>query len=325
MDPFFLRCETCQARLRVRDERFVGQVQSCPKCGSMVQILAPAGWLAAGEATPTPDPVEIAAVAAPTMMARFVSLLREPAVLWSTGAATAVAASGLVAFLVFRGGEQEVVALPPTTSTVAAKVAEPSEDVKQELPTTVAVKKKPQKVDLAPPAPVAPPAQERTDTEVVVAEQKPPAVIRERPRTLTLDLVEIEPRAAHVTASAADLLDYPPAVEVEEADEIDAKPQAPQRPVRVTNVTDQLSVPLESIDLPAMPIGRFVKLISGMAAVPIQLDAKVLGEVGLSTHSTVTVRDESTTVGKLLARVLQEHRLTCVERDGTLVVVRAKR
>ena len=35
---------------------------------------------------------------------------------------------------------------------------------------------------------------------------------------------------------------------------------------------------------------------------------------------------DDTTVGKLLARVLKEHQLTCIERDdGTLVVVRAKR
>ena len=52
VEPFFLRCETCHARLRVRDERFLGQVQSCPKCGSMVHIVAPAGWLAAGETAP---------------------------------------------------------------------------------------------------------------------------------------------------------------------------------------------------------------------------------------------------------------------------------
>ena len=73
-----------------------------------------------------------------------------------------------------------------------------------------------------------------------------------------------------------------------------------------------------------MPIGEFVNLASGMAAVPIKLDAKVLGEVGLSTRSTVTVRGDNTTVGKLLARVLKEHHLTCVERDGVLVVVKAR-
>ena len=55
VEPFFLRCETCRARLRVRDERFLGQVQSCPKCGSMVQIIAPAGWLAASDAAAAPQ------------------------------------------------------------------------------------------------------------------------------------------------------------------------------------------------------------------------------------------------------------------------------
>jgi hypothetical protein len=96
-------------------------------------------------------------------------------------------------------------------------------------------------------------------------------------------------------------------------------------PARRTNVKDQLAVPIESIDLPEMPLGEFVSLVSSMAAVPIELDAKVLGEVGLTSRSTVTVRGDDTTAGKLLARVLKEHHLTCIVRDGSLVVVRAKR
>ena len=82
-------------------------------------------------------------------------------------------------------------------------------------------------------------------------------------------------------------------------------------PARRTNIMDQLAVPIDSINLPEMPIGEFVGFMSGMAAVPIELDAKVLGEVGLSTRSTVTVHSDDTTVGKLLARVLKEHQLTC--------------
>ena len=66
-------------------------------------------------------------------------------------------------------------------------------------------------------------------------------------------------------------------------------------------------MPIESIDLPAMPIGEFVNLMSSMAAVPIKLDPKVLGDVGLSSRTTVTVRGDNTTVGKLLAGVLKEH------------------
>ncbi len=111
MEPFFLRCETCQARLRVRDEQFLGQVQSCPKCGSMVQILAPAGWLATGEVAPAPEAVEVATTAAPTIGGRVVDLLREHALLVSIGAATVLVAGSVFAFFALRGGE-EVAALP---------------------------------------------------------------------------------------------------------------------------------------------------------------------------------------------------------------------
>jgi hypothetical protein len=329
VEPFFLRCETCHARLRVRDERFVGQVQSCPKCGSMVQILAPAGWLVTGAAAPAPDPAEVAFAAAPTAAARVATLLREHAVLWSTGAAVTLAASGLVAFLALRGGKEEVAALPPAAPAVETTVAEPSEGVQQELPPATEVETKVQTVESTLPAPMPRPQEEQEEIEVAVAEERPPAddlpaVIPEQPRTLTLEPVENEPHTAAASTAADAVPNYPPAIEAESG-AADAKPQAARLPARVTNVVDQLALPIESIDLPAMPIGEFVNLVSGMAAVPIQLDVKVLGEVGLSTRSTVTVHGDHTTAGKLLASVLKEHRLTCVERDGVLVVVKSKR
>ncbi len=42
MDPFKITCVTCQARLTVRSAAAVGQILACPKCGSMVQVTAPA-------------------------------------------------------------------------------------------------------------------------------------------------------------------------------------------------------------------------------------------------------------------------------------------
>lgn len=38
MEPFSIACTTCQARLRVRDETVIGQILTCPKCGSMVLV-----------------------------------------------------------------------------------------------------------------------------------------------------------------------------------------------------------------------------------------------------------------------------------------------
>ncbi|HJQ80425.1 MAG TPA: hypothetical protein VJ828_10745 [Lacipirellulaceae bacterium] len=47
MEPFRVTCETCRARLKVRDESAIGEIHACPKCGSMVQIVPPQGWSAA--------------------------------------------------------------------------------------------------------------------------------------------------------------------------------------------------------------------------------------------------------------------------------------
>lgn len=44
MELFSITCTTCRARLKVRDAAAIGQILGCPKCGSMVQVAAPAGW-----------------------------------------------------------------------------------------------------------------------------------------------------------------------------------------------------------------------------------------------------------------------------------------
>lgn len=42
MSPFSVVCETCGAKLKVRDAAIVGQIHACPKCESMVLIAVPA-------------------------------------------------------------------------------------------------------------------------------------------------------------------------------------------------------------------------------------------------------------------------------------------
>ncbi|QDV23013.1 hypothetical protein [Aureliella helgolandensis] len=41
MEPFTIQCTTCQSRIRVRSASMVGQVVNCPKCQSMLMIVAP--------------------------------------------------------------------------------------------------------------------------------------------------------------------------------------------------------------------------------------------------------------------------------------------
>lgn len=59
VEPFRITCETCRSRLKIRTPDVIGEIHACPKCGSMVQIIPPAGWNL-GEATPaTTEPVAV--------------------------------------------------------------------------------------------------------------------------------------------------------------------------------------------------------------------------------------------------------------------------
>ena len=46
MEPFSILCRSCAARLKVTNASAVGQVLACPKCGTMINVVAPAGWVA---------------------------------------------------------------------------------------------------------------------------------------------------------------------------------------------------------------------------------------------------------------------------------------
>lgn len=324
MEPFFLRCETCQARLRVRDERFLGQVQSCPKCGSMVQIVAPAGWLAAGEVTPVPEVTEVAASGSATIGAKVVEVLRQHAILLSAGGTAIVLAGGLIGMLLL-GGDDEVAALPTNANTAVAAVDTQRPEIQQDetlIEVEVSIEEVPSQISkdvvTNSPAPVAflpleTPAPDESSTNPT--ESAPPQTASEPAaeptdtRTLTLEVIEpVIPDISEVNQGAEPPVNYPPVDEVAEVEIIDgtdsgvAQPPAAERPSHVTNIVDQLSVPIESIELPAMPIGEFVHLISEMSAVPIKLDPKVLGDVGLSSKTKVIVKGGDISLGKLLAR-----------------------
>jgi hypothetical protein len=341
VEPFFIRCETCRARLRVRDERFLGQVQSCPKCGSMVQIIAPAGWLAASDATAVPQEGVPVTAAEATAAGSFASasVLRNPIALWSAGGAAVLIVGGLIGMLAL-GGEDEVAMAPTMPPTVeVARAAAPTDAIELVAEpivnetTVVEDSRGEDSVETehtaSPDAflPLEPTAENNSDaseppTPPIAADSEP----AQATRTLTLEVVETKRSANTNSASPAELpAEYANVPEVEERAPAETNPSAlAEGPNRRTNVDDQLSVAIDTIELPAMPIGKFVKMISEMSAVPIRLDPKVLGDAGLSTQTKVVVQGGDITLGDLLARVLKEHQLTCVERDGELVVVRAK-
>jgi len=49
---FAIHCTTCQTRLNVRSAAAIGQILTCPKCDSMIEVAPPPGWQAKKESAP---------------------------------------------------------------------------------------------------------------------------------------------------------------------------------------------------------------------------------------------------------------------------------
>jgi len=340
VEPFVIRCETCHARLRVRDERVLGQIHECPRCGSMVQIVAPAvtspvtAAAASGEsmifpavkpaeAVPPGEPPVAPPVAPPAAGATWPTMA-----LWVGGGAALFLLGGVVGALVLRGEEEvpnpEVASHPPVAAV--ATPPEPSDDNKQVAVPAAKIDEPENATEAAAPAEpaVAHPPESKSFEAVAPRVEAPPAPAEVEPpkpaRTLTL---EPEERTASV-GELADLLatpSYEATMEPDEAKtpaEIAAGTAAGVAP-RVTNVGDQLALRVAEIELPGMPLASFVEMFSEMAAVPIVLD-----EVGVSPRTRVTVRARNGTLESLLTKTLAAHGLAWEERDGQLVVVPAK-
>ena len=68
---FTIDCLTCRRRLAVRSEAAIGAILNCPKCGSMVPVIPPEGWIPPGR-----PPAEVASA---TTGAAPADALSEPA------------------------------------------------------------------------------------------------------------------------------------------------------------------------------------------------------------------------------------------------------
>jgi hypothetical protein len=54
VELFTITCTTCRQRLKVGDASTIGEIQICPKCGSMVLVEPPTGWSGPPAAEPPP-------------------------------------------------------------------------------------------------------------------------------------------------------------------------------------------------------------------------------------------------------------------------------
>lgn len=96
MELFAIHCATCNARLKVRELAAIGQILACPKCGSMVQVAPPPGWVAPAAGTvasPGDSGDAIHATPSPASAADSNPTARPPATRPAAGGSGANAAS----------------------------------------------------------------------------------------------------------------------------------------------------------------------------------------------------------------------------------------
>jgi hypothetical protein len=367
VEPFDVNCETCHARLRVREERFRGQIHPCPKCGSMVFIPAPVSPTdAAAQAAESVGAAQ--ASAGVGLAARLAGFVGRHAVTWSICGAALVVTGSLAVSLVFNNGEEVAVradksATPSRTAaveiadsvnatnvvkrqpavTIAPAPTEAAMADTQRYDTTRAARPETNSTDSSAALPTLPalPANDAShaaNNEPVAVDDHsargaPPEAAASDPgppderkpdgkRMLHLDPLQVEPQytsLGNVTQSAA--ADTTPSYSSQiddDAIEADAKPRTSGNIRRPRNVAAQLTLRIQSIDVPAMTLVDFIRMVSEMAAVPIKLDAAA----GVSPQTKVIVRGRDVTLGELLDDVLAQHGLVREERDGILVLNR---
>jgi hypothetical protein len=129
----------------------------------------------------------------------------------------------------------------------------------------------------------------------------------------------------------------PPALTVEQnsppdrdADGLEAMAAVRRGPVdhlpgHARDISAQLAIPISSMELSAIPLEKWLTLVSDLMAVPITLDPNGLLAAGLAADKPITVSSGDTTSGQLLEQVLAEHRLELVEKSGQLLVMSQER
>jgi hypothetical protein len=132
MESFAIVCETCRARLKVRSAKVVGEIHACPKCGSMVQILPPAGapieatssiaLQADSVAMPAAESIAPAMeIVEPQLPPVALGATTSPVFLWSAGAAVALLVG--IAAVAWTGGKSANETPVRTASVENAKAA----------------------------------------------------------------------------------------------------------------------------------------------------------------------------------------------------------
>lgn len=305
-----ITCTTCQARLVVRDEAILGTIAACPRCGSLVHVVAPDASKAAGAGAASAPvqskkaraPAAVAAVASapspdpdvPVQVATSVSPLEVFRHRWFVlGAAPATGFALVVALAsVFLAGGNDTA--PSVEASQVAASAEPAQVLLPDVPSA------------SEPAPVV-----ADHWPSYATQQLPPSPGLADPslRYVSHEVESAAPSAAD-SFSTSDRPSYSPQIQWAGAD---AATRA------------KLSQPIAAIVFCDTPLREALTTLGNLAALRVELDPAVLAKANTLPDAPVTVRLTATTVGQALDTLLAQQGLALAVQGSRLVVTTAEK
>lgn len=313
---FSITCTTCQARLVVRSEEAIGAILECPRCQSMVQVTPPPDWHAAAPTveTPTthagPPPLDRVATAPlaldlesprPSLLATLLS----PTMLVLAGAVVTlvIVLSGLW-WLIPQRSE-------PTPEPVAAEIERPAVETERPAPTDEGeTTSQPVKPSEPKPEEVVPETKAPTPEPALpeaTAEEPPPTSSTE---PQTADTQPAEPEAVPAVVGE------PTAEPTEDAEQVEIKKAPPAQ----VDVAARLADPIAKIELTDMPLVKAIELLAAIGNFPVTINVDALTELGVDPSEPISVKLDSTTVGKVLRAVVTQKGLGVTLENGQVVV-----
>lgn len=287
MTLFSIECTTCRARLKVTSSDAIGQILACPRCQGMVQVAPPSEWIA----PPLTDSQALTPVvdAPPVLKAPAQppapSSSDASTPWWPFAAAGATIVAAVSVGALLGYRGGDDAATPDRLPVATVSDEAPGEPIIARIP------------EVAPPTP-APAGPSAVET-----------------------LADDEPVAA---APANEVAAQPLSPEVAPA--APATPDVVPMPLSAAEDWRRLmQMPISAISYQDVPLDRFFAIVTEMAGVECSIDREGWADDGVSPQTKIRVSAEQTTLDEVVARVVEEHRLAILVRDGQLFVTTASR
>lgn len=345
---FKVQCETCKSRISVKSRSAIGQIFNCPKCGSMVQIEPPPGWVAPAPSQPAqaPEPTPTAAaeakpqedfsqtladvadslasdqVAAPQQQQPAGGYAPQPMAAQEqveSSSATVVLVIAAVAGVVILGTAIWSVWSLSSNSPDPALAEGPSEqqttpvDLEKEPPEPK--QEEPAEPDSSDPAeeePKQPPEDKQPEPE---EKDEPPQDPQPEPKKTEPNETKPPEGQGFKPIEPQPEPELPAAMPGEDEPEPQPKPELPK-----VDVAARLTDRLEAIEFSELPLSNAVNVISQMTSIPITFDLPALNEVGATPNDEVSANLQNVTVEELLRVILQQKRLAMLVEGHQLII-----